>query len=284
MITHFECIPCIINSYLRLVASDIIPEANQEVVLRQLLEFLSRADYNQSPPVTGGMIHRLIRESLKDPDPYLHIKHDYNNRMMELYPSLKEMVKSSMDPFDTALRLAVAGNVIDFGAKYQFDVMTAINRIQELELAVDDSRKLLRDLEQAETLLYIGDNCGEIVLDRLFIETIDLKKKYFVVRERPVINDITLDDAKMTGMDKVATVISTGDDSPGAVWESASKDFKEHFINADVVISKGQGNLEGLIDIPHDHIYYILAVKCDLIAEKTGTNRGDYIVKKRIVK
>lgn len=284
MITHFECIPCIINSYLRLVATDIIPEANQEVVLRQLLEFLSLADYNQSPPVLGGRIQRIIRESLQDSDPYLHIKHDYNNRMMELYPSLKEMVKSSKDPFDTALRLAVAGNVIDFGAKYQFDVMTAINRIQELELAVDDSRKLLRDLEQAETLLYIGDNCGEIVLDRLFLETIDLEKKYFVVRERPVINDITLDDAKMTGMDKVARVISTGDDSPGAVWESASKEFKEHFINADIVISKGQGNLEGLIDIPHDHIYYILAVKCDLIAEKTGTNRGDYIVKKRIVK
>ena len=279
MKTQFECIPCIINSYLKLVETSVIPEPQQEVILRQVLQYLSTVDYDQSPPMLGRTLQRMIRESLQDPDPYHQIKQHYNQKMMDLYSSFKEIVERSEDPFDTAMRLAIAGNVIDFGAKYQFDIMDSINRVKEGELAIDDSSKLRHDLKHANTLLYIGDNCGEIVLDKLFLETVNVPQKYFVVRESPVINDITLDDAKMTGMDKIARVLSTGDDSPGAVWESASKDFRDHFSNADVIISKGQGNLEGLIDVPHDHIYFLLVTKCDLIGERIGTRNGDFVVK-----
>ena len=279
MNTRFECIPCIVNSYLRLVETGVIPEPRQEAILRQLLQYLSQVDYNQSPPMMGRMLQRMIRESLQDPDPYLQIKEKYNRMMLELYPSFKEMVESSENPFNTLIRLAIAGNVIDFGAKYQFEVMDIINRIMNEKLAIDDSSDLHHDLNHAHTLLYIGDNCGEIVLDKLFLESINVPEKYFVVRNGPVLNDITLEDAKMTGIDKVATVITTGDDSPGAVWETASKEFRDHFISADVVISKGQGNLEGLIDVPHDHVYFLLVTKCDLIGEKIGTRKGDFVVK-----
>ena len=280
MKTQFECIPCIINSYLKLVETGVIPEHKQEVILRQLLQYLSTVDYDQSPPMLGRTLQRVIRESLQNPDPYHQIKQHYNQMMMDLYSSFKEIVEHSEDPFDTAMRMAIAGNVIDFGAKYQFDIMDSINRVKEHELAIDDSRFLRDDLEHAQTLLYIGDNCGEIVLDKLFLETVEVPQKYFVVRESPVINDITLDDAEMTGMDEIATILTTGDDSPGAVWESASKDFRDHFSNADVIISKGQGNLEGLIDVPHDHIYFLLVTKCDLIGEKIGTRNGDFVVKR----
>ena len=283
MKTQFECIPCIINSYLKLVETSVIPEPQQEVILRQLLQYLSTVDYDQSPPMLGRTLQRMIRESLQDPDPYHQIKQHYNQMMMDLYSSFKEIVERSEDPFDTAMRLAIAGNVIDFGAKYQFDIMDSINRVKEHELAIDDSCFLRDDLEHAQTLLYIGDNCGEIVLDKLFLETVKVSQKYFVVRESPVINDITRDDAEMTGMDKIATILTTGDDSPGAVWESASKDFRDHFSNADVIISKGQGNLEGLIDVPHDHIYFLLVTKCDLIGEKIGTRNGDFVVKRGAV-
>ncbi len=280
MKTQFECLPCIINSYLKLVETNVIPNPQQEVILRQLLQYLSEVDYNQSPPMLGRTVQRMIRESLQDPDPYYQLKQDYNHMMLELYPSFKETVENSKDPFDTAMRMAIAGNVIDFGAKYQFDIMDSINRVKEHELAIDDSRFLRDDLKHAQTILYIGDNCGEIVLDKLFLETLKVPQKYFVVRESPVINDVTLDDAKMTGMDKIATILTTGDDSPGAVWESASKDFRDHFSNADVIISKGQGNLEGLIDVPHDHIYFLLVIKCDLIGERIGTQNGDFVVKR----
>ncbi len=284
MKTQFECIPCIVNSYLRLVETGVIPESRQEAILRQLLQYLSQVDYNQSPPMMGRVLQRMIRESLQDPDPYHQIKEKYNRMMLELYPSFQEIVTNSKDPFDSAMRLAVAGNVIDFGAKYQFDVMDTIRSVMDKKLAIDDSRSLRDDLEHAQTLLYIGDNCGEIVLDKLFLETVEVPQKYFVVRESPVLNDITLDDAKMTGIDKVAKVITTGDDSPGAVWETASKEFKDHFINADIVISKGQGNLEGLIDVPHDHVYFLLVTKCDLIGERIGTRNGDFVIKRGTIK
>ena len=283
MKTHFECIPCIVNSYLRLAETDVIPEDKQEKILRRLLQFLSEEDYDLSPPALGRGLHRMLRDLLQNSDPYIQIKEKYNRMMMDLYPSLREIVEQSKDPFDTAMRLAIGGNVIDFGAKYQFDVMDTINKVLESELATDDSPSLRDDLKHAHSLLYIGDNCGEIVLDKLFLETVDVAQKYFVVRESPVINDITMDDAKMTGIDQIATVITTGDDSPGAVWEFASQDFKDHFINADVVISKGQGNLEGLIDVPHDHVYFLLVTKCDLIGNLIGTRKGDFVVKRGVM-
>jgi uncharacterized protein with ATP-grasp and redox domains len=129
-------------------------------------------------------------------------------------------------------------------------------------------------------LFYIGDNCGEIVLDKLFLTYLNVPEKYFAVRDHPVINDATYQDAKMAGIRDVAKVVTTGDNAPGAVWESTSEEFKRIFLNADVIISKGQGNLEGLIDVPHNHIYFLLVTKCDLIADRVGTKKGEFILKK----
>ena len=200
--------------------------------------------------------------------------------MLDLYLSLEELVDRSPDPFNTAMRLAIAGNVIDFGSQYQFDVMNTINGVIGSKLAIDDSPQLRNDLKHAATLLYIGDNCGEIVLDKLFLETINLPRMDFLVRDGPIINDATLNDANMAGMETVVKFITTGDDAPGTVWESTSKEFKDHFTNADIVISKGQDNLEGLIDVPHDQIYFLLVTKCDLIAERIGKWKGEFVIKR----
>ena len=280
MNTEFRCIPCTINSYLRLVEAGDIPASRQEEILRQLLNLLSRVRYDQSPPVLGRMIHEVIRESLGNPDPYLHIKEKYNRMMLDLYPSFEGMVKESKDPYNTAIRLAIAGNVIDFGSQYQMDVMDTINRVMKAELAIDDSEQLREALSKANKVLYIGDNCGEIALDKLLLETINLPEKYFVVRGGPVINDATILDASMTGIDKVATVITTGDDSPGAVWETASEEFKDHFTSSDVVISKGQGNLEGLMHVNHENVYFLMTIKCELIGDLIDAAKGDFVVLK----
>ena len=111
-------------------------------------------------------------------------------------------------------------------------------------------------------------------------QNLNVAQKYFVVRESPIINDVTFEDAILTGIDKVAKVITTGDNSPGAVWESTSEQFKSAFLNADVIISKGQGNLEGLMDVDHKSIYFLLVTKCDIVAEKVGVETGKYVVKK----
>ena len=280
MKTHLECLPCTVNSYLRLADTGVIPEEKKEALMRQLLSFLSEVDYKHSPPEMGAELHRMIRKSLQNPDPYLKIKKEYNQMMLDLYPSFTEMVEKSHKPFDTAMRLAIGGNVIDFGAKYQFDVMETIHKAMDSELAIDDSAKLQQALGNAQSVLYIGDNCGEIVLDKIFLEHLDVPEKIFVVRGAPIINDITLDDARMVGMEKVARVVSTGDDSPGAVWERSSEEFRSLFNKADVVISKGQGNLEGLIERKHKNLYYLLVTKCELIAERIGTRKGGFVVRK----
>jgi uncharacterized protein with ATP-grasp and redox domains len=276
-----DCIPCIINSFLRLLNAGMLPESSHEPSMRGLLSFLSKADYTQSPPALGREMHRMIREELKNPDPYHDIKTKYNRMMLDMYSDFFEMVASADDSFDMAMRLAIAGNAIDFGPQYQLDVMDTINRVVHAPLTIDDSQQLKNDLCAAKTVMYIGDNCGEIVLDKLFIETINHSNVYFVVRGGPVINDVTIEDTSLVDINKVAQVITTGDDAPGAVWETTSHEFKQLFKKADVVIAKGQGNWEGLIDVNHN-TYFMLVTKCDLVASRIGAKKGDFIVKKNM--
>jgi len=274
-----DCIPCIVNSFLRLLESGILPDAEKEPAMRHLLDYLSGANYRQSPPALGREMHRLIREVLKNPDPYKEIKVKYNKMMLDLYNDSKYMIQKADDPFDMAMRLAIAGNVIDFGPQRQLDVMDTINRVIHVDIAIDDSLQLRHDLQNASTVLYIGDNCGEIVMDKLFIETINHPDISFAVRGGPVINDVTVEDAEKVGMNQFAKIETTGDDAPGAVWETVSDKFKKIFYKSDVVIAKGQGNLEGLIDVQHN-IYFLLVTKCDLIANRVGAKTGDFIVKR----
>ncbi len=272
-----DCIPCIVNSLLRLLQNGLVPDEKKQDAMRHLLEFLARADYSQSPPAIGREMHRMIRSILDDPDPYQEIKKKSNEKMLGLYEEFKQRVKDSQDPLNTAMRLAIAGNVIDFGPQNQLDLTKTIDKVMHANLAIDDSRNLANELETAKSVLYIGDNCGEIVLDKLFVETLRHPNLTFAVRSGPTINDATLEDAQMIGLDKLAHVITTGDDSPGAVWEFTSDEFKQEVRKADVVIAKGQGNLEGLLDIDKS-IYFLLTVKCPVIGTRIGAKTGDFIL------
>jgi len=279
MYITLNCISCIVNSMQKLLNNNFIPEEAKEPAMRQLLQYLAKADYGQSPAALGGEMHRLIRRVLNNPDPYKDVKIKYNQKILELYPKFKKMITTAADPFNTAMRLAIAGNVIDFGPQNRLDVMDTINKVIHAPLKIDDSGQLKKDIESAQKILYIGDNCGEIVLDKLFVETIDHPNIYFAVRKSPVINDATPDDARMIGLDSIVHLITTGDDAPGAVWETASDEFKTIFQKADVIIAKGQGNLEGLMGI-RQNIYYLLVVKCAIIGDQLGAQTGDYIVKR----
>lgn len=143
------------------------------------------------------------------------------------------------------------------------------------------SSELKEALSTAKTVLYLGDNAGEIVLDKLFIETLMHPNLYFAVRGAPVINDATLDDAQYVGIDAVADVISNGYDAPSTIVDRCSPQFQELFNKADVIISKGQGNLEGLLEKTDKQVYFLLMVKCDVIAEALGVKKGDFVVRKQ---
>ena len=275
----YDCIPCAIGSLITLFNKGLVPVKKKDGTMRALLRYLSEIDFDQSPPLLGRQMHRIIRQVLNNPDPYFELKQQFNRALLDLYPELKKRVMESADPFQLALRLAIAGNVIDFGPNHSFDMKGTLDRANSVVLAVDHSSLLQQSLSRAKTLLYLGDNAGEIVMDRIFLETIGHANVYFAVRGAPIINDITEADASMVGIDKIARVISNGDDAPGTILENVSSEFRQVFDRADLIISKGQGNYESLSGTGKN-IFFLLMAKCDHVASHLGVKKSDFVVKR----
>ena len=275
----YDCIPCAIGSLITLFKKGFVPTEKQEPAMRALLNYLSQIDYNQTPPAMGQEMHRIIRKILENSDPYAEIKEQFNRLMLNYYPDLKKQVEQAPDPFQQALRLAIAGNIIDFGPNQHFDIHGILDQSNSIVFAIDDSLELKEAISQAETLLYLGDNAGEIVMDRIFLETIQHPNVYFAVRGAPIINDAIEKDAKMVGIDHIAKLISNGDDAPGTIPANTSPEFQRIFNQADLIISKGQGNYESLSGYDRN-IYFLLMAKCNIIADHLGVKKGDLVVKK----
>jgi uncharacterized protein with ATP-grasp and redox domains len=277
-----DCIPCFIRQALdsaRLATDD---EQIHEQVVREVLRLAADLDMNQSPPAIGQKIHRLIRRLIGNNDPYHEIKRQFNNLALKLYSGLRKQVLSSDDRLETAVRLAIAGNIIDFGVKTSLtesDLKETIaqslnghfnnNQIQEFKDAV----------REAENILYLADNAGEIIFDRLLIEQLSIEKITVVVKGKPVINDATMDDAIIAGLPKIVEVIDNGSDAPGTILETCSQAFLNRFEVADLIIAKGQGNYETLSDT-EKNIFFILKAKCPVIARDIGCEVGEMILQK----
>ena len=273
----FDCIPCTVQSCLRLLDEGCIAEDQRERLLRRTLLFLAETDWEQSPPAMARELHAQLRREAGVDDPYREIKQRSNRAMIDRLEDLRGRLSRADDPFATAVRLAVAGNVIDFGARHLFDPDRTIERVVTADLAIDHTEKLRADLDAARSVLYIGDNAGEIVLDGLFLETLARPDVTFVVRGGPVLNDATTVDADLVGISDHARLMTTGDDSPGVILDRSSGEFRRAFERSDVVIAKGQGNLEGLWDASRE-VYFLLTVKCERIARHIGAPVGEFVV------
>ena len=195
-----------------------------------------------------------------------------------MFPDLEKMVKRSTDPFDTALRLAIAGNIIDFAANDNFNLQETIDNALTAEFAIDHSKQLEQKLKNAKLVIYLGDNAGEIVFDKLFIETINHHDLTFVVRGAPVINDATIEDAEYVGLNKIVTVISNEYDAPSTIVHKSGKMFQQYFEKADLIISKGQGNMEGILPLKDKRIFFLLMVKCNVMAELLNVEKDSLVV------
>lgn len=277
MRTHFDCIPCFLRQALdaaRLVSDD---EGVHEKVLRKVLREASKMDLRDPPPVMGRKIHRWIRKWSGNDDPYRDVKARSNEQMMALYPRLKGIVRSSQDPLATAIRLSISGNTIDFGAFTHPEEGMQVDRTLEDALKVPLKGNVLNlfrhTLGLAHDILFLGDNAGEIVLDRLLIEHLPREKITYVVRGRAVLNDATVEDARSIGLDQIVKVIDNGSDAPGTILGQCSEVFLRRFQAADLIISKGQGNYEGLNEVDKE-IFFLLKVKCPVIADHLGCEAG----------
>ena len=258
-----------------------IAEDKRNGLVSELIKEISSIDLDNSysPEITRNILKRLETNS-KISDPYQQEKEESNSALLKRYDEFKERVETSDDKFDTALRFAIAGNIIDFGPSHRFDIYETIERVFKSKLAIDDSGELKEEIKTAKSILYLADNCGEIVLDKLFLETIKHPNVTFAVRNAPILNDATIEEASEVGIPGVAKLISNGDDSPSTLLHRVSPEFLEIYKSADLIISKGMGNFEGLMDETDPRLFYLLMIKCPVIGEKAGAEKGDFVVKR----
>ncbi len=279
MNTRLECIPCFVRQAAEAVSLCVEDPAQREALLRRLLLEVAQGDWTGSPPVMAQRLHRIIRRELGDSDPYRSIKERMNRAASEGLPVWRQAIARSSDPCEAVVRLAIGGNLLDSGAKTGLepeDLARRMHTILEMPL-VGDPHALFRAAEQASCILYVTDNAGEIMLDRLLIEALPSEKITVAVRGQAVINDATLKDAEWAGLPELAPVITSGSDVPGTVLEECSEEFQHWHERADLVIAKGQGNYETLSETVKP-TYFLLSVKCALVARHVGAPVGSLVI------
>ncbi|MDY6905914.1 MAG: ARMT1-like domain-containing protein [Thermodesulfobacteriota bacterium] len=281
MRTYLDCMPCFIQQTLdaaRMAGGDDLLQAR---VLKHILLKINEMDISQPPPLMGRTIHRTIREMVKDGDPYKQVKDRFNQFALELYPALKQQVASAGNRLETAARIAIAGNIIDFGVQGDVSPQAVMTTIDEAlaKPVFGDMAMFSRAVADAGTILYLADNAGEIVFDRLLVEALPEDRVTLAVRGAPVINDATIDDARTAGLDQLVPVIDNGTDIPGTVLSECSEPFVNTFKSADMIISKGQGNYETLSETTdHNNIFFLFKTKCPVAARDVGCEQGRFVL------
>ncbi len=258
----------------RIATSD---EKKIKEVLNIVGEMIKSIPMENTPPETGNIIYQKISEITGVYDPYKKIKDDNIKEALSLYPELKNKIENSDDRLLTAIRIAIAGNVIDLGVNKKFNIVDDLKKILKQDFAIFDYEVFKNQLSNAKSILYLGDNAGESVFDKILIEELG-KPVTYAVREIPVINDCVIDDAVASGLDKVAKIISSGSTAPATILDLCNDQFLERFKNADLIISKGQGNYEGLSQVNRS-VFFMLKAKCPVIANNLDVKENDIVLK-----
>lgn len=273
MKTYLDCIPCFFKQGLNAARIAGADKATQKKILDDIAREIPDFPLDKTPPEMGKIIYQIAKKQVQDDDPFLAIKRESNALASKIAEDMREEVTQSDDKLFTAAKLAIIGNIIDHGAASDFPIEELESEIKEFlhrDMAVSHYAEFIAALEDAEKILYLGDNAGEIVFDKMFIEMIKSiypdKHFVFAVRGEPVINDITMEDAQFCEMENVAEVISNGSDFPGTILSECSDEFRKYFDDADMIIAKGQGNFESLneIDAP---IFFLFRLKCKVVVK-----------------
>lgn len=285
MMMHHECILCNLQQVYRVIKMSGRTEQEARRIVSVTMKSLSKVDYTKTNSEIMGDTWKLITEEIDNCDPYKKIKEYYNRMLLHEEENFRKLIESSTNPLDSAVRLSAIGNQIDFAGKREVSfILDDLYQSLKQEFAIDHSDQLFSDLAKADRLLYLGDNCGEIVLDKLFLK--EIRKQYpelsivYAVRGIPIINDVTVEDANMVGMNTVAEILANGSGALGTVLDDTSKEFQDVFAESDLVISKGQGNFESLSECLSPVIYHIMMVKCERIAEILNVPEGTIVCMK----
>lgn len=272
-----SCSACITKQIAQIAEIKNLEKNKAHEIMRKVLNQLANADYSLSTPQLMGNVWDILEKEFVERDVYKEIKYFYNKALQQQENLICENINSQKDNykrFRQSLIFAICGNLIDLAATDVFDTKAffdTVIKISASSFAIDETLSLYNSLKSCKTLLYLGDNCGEIVTDKIFIQ--EIKRQfpqihcYYAVRGFAILNDVTMFDADMVNMHEVATVVSNGSKAAGTVLDDVCDEFKTIFNNADVIISKGQGNFESLHPINKENLFFLLMAKCSVIAK-----------------
>jgi uncharacterized protein with ATP-grasp and redox domains len=274
MDSTLDCISCFLDHALHVARKSTDDPTVHSLVVDRTLELVSRLRYDLTPPEMAREIHQEIRNLTGLDDPYLEETTRSTEFALRILPLIEDEIRISEKPFETLIRFIIAGNIIDFGADRGFLLETAHQRITEtLTLPLDENavHSLEVLLERADSILYLLDNCGEAVFDRLLAERYR-DKITLAVRGGAILNDITRDEVEGSGLSGFR-LIDTGDRTPGVSMRHSSEAFLREFRSAALIVAKGQGNFETLSNTDRP-IAFLLRTKCHVIERLLGSPKG----------
>lgn len=275
MRVQIDCYPCILSQLSRLAKLATTDTEEQYRLIRRMLRKVVDADDRTTPPEFASVFNRIVSEVSGIDDAYQEVKDKSTQLGLELLPELRQLAAESSDPFEAAVRLAIGGNIIDYGVNPEFNLLEAeagIREVFDLPFDREACADLKRRMDRAKSIFYMLDNCGEAVVDRLLMEPY-ADKLTIGVRGFPILNDVTRREAKLSGID-FAPIVDTGDRAPGVSLRNSSPEILDALSRADLVISKGQGNFESLEEEFTRPIYFLLRVKCKVVAERLNRPLG----------
>ena len=285
MKVHYECAACFLRQTREALDLATDDESMKMDITEKVLKLVSET-YRRGAVsnVIGTEVHRTIKNETGNQDPYSREREMSNDIASDFLPQVEKILGHKND-LENYVKIAIAGNIIDFGALgLDIDMESLIIKTMEKDPTINNTNELENELKISKTVLYLADNIGEIVFDKILIEKI---KEYDVdvtvaLKEKPILNDACIDDALKIGLDKVARLTSTGTDSIGVIEGDVSQEFMDLFKKSDMVIAKGLGNYEGLgeMDLEDKPVYCLLNAKCKPVARDIGVNLGDNIVLK----
>ena len=283
MLIDEACVGCIINQSAK-VADAIGADTALKSLLTSKIEEMSREfSFSNNPPEIAANVYETMATLANKEDLYQEVKELSTTKALSFVPFLEEELSKSVDKLLTATKIAVAGNVIDLAAEVEFDLEEELSKIFHTEFLHDNLKELEQKLLSSSTVLVIGDNVGEHIFDYVFIET--LQKLYphiyfsYMTRGNPIINDVTIEEAKEAGFDRLCNLVDSGVNTPGFTYNRANKESQKLFDSVDLVISKGMGNYECLSPSHRENICFLLKIKCGVVANSLEGEIGDIVCK-----
>ncbi|MFW6196285.1 MAG: damage-control phosphatase ARMT1 family protein [Thermoplasmatota archaeon] len=279
MKAYLDCMPCFVRQSLEAarMATDN-EEVHREILDKVMKDLRENSLEGKKPPDIADRVHFIVRKLTGGTDPYKEMKEKQNEKALYFYPQLKNIVRDSEDRIYAAVKLAIAGNIIDLGPGHDINLEETVKNIIDEELEIDHFYEFKKELDKAENIFYLADNAGEIVFDKVLLEELNGKNVKFFVKDGPILNDAMREDAEYVGIQELAEIDIVSNGMPGEAPKRDSDEFIEKMSNADLVISKGQGNYEALSEVDRN-IFFLLKAKCPVIANDLGVDVGSLILK-----